>query len=673
MAYCNLSYSGHKGVINAAASVTELTTSGTTRRVRLRLSVWAVDYTGARDASYSVRCAQSGTEESVGMYQGFSIDGNAQDIFDESFSVTVPAGASTASIDFSFTASLLSPSAGTRTVSGTVTTLYLTEEPADSGGEAEPSPVRISLSSAEIGQQVVISIDRSSSACWHRLSYWVAGENMGIFASNVATAYLWKIPDISAKVTDSLTLTVTVKCSTYTGTANFIGQTEVSFLVTMPAATRPSCPESAVMGENLTVTLPRLAAGFTHELSWTVAGSTGIIASQAGESQIWEVPLSLAGLVPALTEVTCAVNCVTKVNGLTVGTETVTIRLTVPENEQTKPAFTMALSPVGDVPESYAGMFLQNKTGVKAVFTATSAYSKIKSHQLTMDGITVTGNPAVSAVISSCGKVTVVGKVTDARGFSREIRETLSVTAYEKPRVIPYPGETAVVAVRCNWDGTRNPTGTGLLIRAGRKYTALSDNAGEKNRCTLSYRYKAAGAESYGEFCMLLSADAQTDAAEAVVPDILAYSKTGYTLQLRALDSLGSYSVLTIPIGAAAVPLHIGRGNNRVAIGKYCDDSRENAFEIGLTTYFDTGIALRRIFEGGSWEVGTELGSAVADAEVSAAEKYTVFLGICGGKPKLLAKWGGGIYGEGVNMTLDGDSLTLEGAEAPVTALFAVV
>ena len=47
MASCNLSYDGHTGVINADAYVYELTTSGTTRRVRLVLEVYAVDYSGA--------------------------------------------------------------------------------------------------------------------------------------------------------------------------------------------------------------------------------------------------------------------------------------------------------------------------------------------------------------------------------------------------------------------------------------------------------------------------------------------------------------------------------------------------------------------------------------------------------------------------------------------------
>lgn len=673
MAYCNLSYSGHKGVINAAAYVTELNTAGTTRRVRLRLTVWAVDYTGARDASYSVRCTQSGTDVSVGMYQGFAIDGSEQTVFDETFSVYVASGTSTASVELSFQASLLSPSSGTRTISGTVTTLYLTEESAESPQEPEPSRISISPASVQLGESVVISLTRDSSACWHRLSYWVGGENMGIFASNVATAYLWKVPDISAHVSDSLTLAVTVKCSTYTGTANYVGQTEASFQVTLPEATQPECAASVQMGQTLTVSLPRQCDAYRHTLSYTLAGSTGSIASDAGESCVWSVPLALAKLVPAQKEATCTITCVTKVKGLTVGKKTFVLRLTVPDNEQTKPSATMVLSPDAQVPEAFSGMYISTITGVKAVFTASSDYSQIKSYQLTVDGMTASGNPAVTAPVHAYGNVTVTGRVTDARGFVRVITSTVSVKAYEKPRIVPYPGESAVVAIRCNSDGSRNPMGRSLLIRAGRKYTALVNNRGEQNTCRLQYRYKLAGAESYGDFYDLLENQADGDSIQMTVANLLPDVKNGYSVQIRAMDDLGSYSVLTVPVGASSVPLHIGKGNANVAIGKYCDYSRENAFEIGLTTHFDTGIALRKIFTQGSWAVGTELGSTVAEAEVSAVNAYTLFMGVCSGLPVWLMKLDDGIYGSGIKMTWNGSSLILDTAASPVTALYAVL
>lgn len=125
MASTNLSYSGHTGVIKAKAYITEITTSGTSRQVRLRLAVYSADYSSGRDGYYSVDCSTTGTDTgSVSCV----ISGSELDIFDETFTVSLNSDNTTASIDLSFEAKLYSSSAGGyRTISGTITKLTLTE------------------------------------------------------------------------------------------------------------------------------------------------------------------------------------------------------------------------------------------------------------------------------------------------------------------------------------------------------------------------------------------------------------------------------------------------------------------------------------------------------------------------------------------------------------------
>lgn len=123
MASTNLSYSGSTGVINATAYITEVTTSGKTRKVRLRLAVYAVDYSGGRDGSYSVTCSNSGTDTSSSCV----INGSELDIFDETFTVSLNSDNTTANINLSFEAKLYSSSSGWKTITGTITKLTLTE------------------------------------------------------------------------------------------------------------------------------------------------------------------------------------------------------------------------------------------------------------------------------------------------------------------------------------------------------------------------------------------------------------------------------------------------------------------------------------------------------------------------------------------------------------------
>ena len=82
---------------------------------------------------------------------------------------------------------------------------------------------------------------------------------------------------------------------------------------------------------------------------------------------------------------------------------------------------------------------------------------------------------------------------------------------------------------------------------------------------------------------------------------------------------------------------------------------------------------MREIFSGGKWTAGTELGSAVPSAESSAMGRYTLFLGVCDGKPVLLMGLGNSIWGEGVKITREGQVVTLAEATSPVTALYALL
>lgn len=117
----NLSTSGSTKVLEASASVSQESSSGNYRRIHLTLNVRAIDYSGARQGSYSVSCSDAGINNS----SSCSISGSDITIFDESFDVYVAPGQTSASINFSFTAKVYSSSAAAwKTISGTITTIY---------------------------------------------------------------------------------------------------------------------------------------------------------------------------------------------------------------------------------------------------------------------------------------------------------------------------------------------------------------------------------------------------------------------------------------------------------------------------------------------------------------------------------------------------------------------
>lgn len=552
---------------------------------------------------------------------------------------------------------------------GTVT-LYEEED------TVNPSQLSIAAKTVQMGGELQIYILPERTDCFHRLTFIAEEGELHIQPSeNIGTGYLWSVPNLMAYCGSDLSCNVTVRCETYMASGKYAGRTEKEITVTAYPETVPACAGAADMGSTLAITLSRQCSQYVHDLSYTMGDHSGEIALGAEAACEWQVSLELAKLCPSKTAAMFTLVCVTRWESLEIGRKSIQVQLRVPDNEQTKPTGTMVLAPAGELPNLFAGMYIRGMTGVEARFTAASQYSQIAQCQLQVEGNTVTGNPACSAVLHSHGTVTVTGRIVDLRGYVRTITETIPVIAYDKPRVIPFTGESTVVAVRCDYpDGTRNPRGQSLLIRAGRKYTALNGSGGQMNFCSLSYRYKMSGSDVYSDYYDLIDAeDLTTDDVERLVENAVPELRAGYTVQLRAMDSLGSYSVITIPVAALTVPFHIGRGNSNVAVGKYCDYSRENAFEMGLTTYFDTGIALRPIFAEGQWHVGTELGSEVASADTGAVSRYSLFMAVCNGLPVWLMKLGTGIYGNGMEMTCSGSVVTLHTAQAPVTAMYAVL
>ena len=71
--------------------------------------------------------------------------------------------------------------------------------------------------------------------------------------------------------------------------------------------------------------------------------------------------------------------------------------------------------------------------------------------------------------------------------------------------------------------------------------------------------------------------------------------------------------------------------------------------------------------------MGALLGNSVADAEVSAINRYTLFIGVCQDVPVLLMKYGDGLFGTGIRIGLESLDAALVEAPAAVTALYAVL
>ena len=598
MASCNLNYSGNTGVINADAYVYEESSSGTSRTVRVVLQVYAIDYSGARDGGYSVYCRESGTNVSVPVYNGFVITGDAQTIFDETFSVSVPEGSSSANINLTFSASLVSPSSGTRSISGSITQLYLTQEP--DSPDIGKSDITLSTDRVQMGKKVLISIRADSPECYHRLYWRTAGTSIALWEGN-GSSYSWTVPDRVDLCPNALEVRGYIYCETILWGA-YLGDVTEDLTLTVPDATTPSAVGGEMtLGQAAEVLCKRNSQYFSQKLELEFYGTTTQIAEGMIDSAVWTPDYGLAALIPTLTYGTGTLKCTTMNGTALVGTGSATVRLHVPENEVTRPKLTadgISLEPLSDLGSDFEGVYLRGKTGLRARITAESAYSYLTDYMVTAGSLSAEGNPAVISLLVNDGTVRVTARVTDARGFSATASTTINVLPYTSPKVIPYSGYSQVICERAKENGELSSDGTYLAIRAGRSFSSVVLGGEEKNRCALRYRWKLGSGAEYGQWISLLNDTSPENQISVLISDVVSSLEKSYTVQIEAVDNLGGSHVMTFQIMTEAVSFVLYDGPDGAGFGKY----PESPHVVDIASHMTLLVRGRLVVEGADWQ-----------------------------------------------------------------------
>ena len=512
------------------------------------------------------------------------------------------------------------------------------------------------------------------------------GELSGQLAKNPSYgSYIWDTGALESEMTGHV-MDGTIYLDTYENDV-LIGTTQEGFTVATKSILIPTFSASYVnLGESITVALKSSNWTYrpvTTNIGYKCGNTSGTIRlSPAGTLPThweadWTAPLNLGVEFPDQTSSYVEITVETEYYNIMNQTETilgaVTVRLEVrvPDNDNTKPDVSAEITPVSNLGADFDGMFIKGLTGLRADLTMTGKYGAgIAEYATTVQGVTVSENPAAFQNISISGTLIVSISATDTRGFTRTVSQYVQVLPYDKPSVIPFSGQSKVVCVRCLKDGTVNNKGEYVLIKAGRKFSSLSG----ANSCTLRYRYKAASAVDYSEWATILDEDAEGDGISIVPEGVILTAKTAYTFQIGVVDAVGNYANITIPVPGARRTFQLGEGGRNVSVGQFCDYSHEDAFDIAFTTYFNTGAAKQTVFSGGTWNAGEDLGTVVADADIASIGSYNLLIAVSGGIPVLCIKVGGVICGGDIVMTYTDDSgagkLTLDKSTNPITALY---
>lgn len=243
--------------------------------------------------------------------------------------------------------------------------------------------------------------------------------------------------------------------------------------------------------------------------------------------------------------------------------------------------------------DEFDGKWIQSKTKVSILIEPEGQYgADIVSCYATMEDKTYKGERVdpeggpeeeiTTDVIKGSGDITITVRVEDTRGFYTEEQRAITVLSYSKPLVVPVGEETAILCYRSDGNGKRVGSSTSLWIKAAVSYHAL----GGKNECALQWRWKEASVPW---------TDAHTWATLVTKDDTYLVGgefdlKTSYTVQLRAIDTIGEQDPKTFDIPTEDVPLHLGKGGKNVTVGSYCDYSEENTFRSTWKAIFEAGV-----------------------------------------------------------------------------------
>ena len=468
----------------------------------------------------------------------------------------------------------------------------------------DASKPTLSKTSVQMGSSVTISTNAKSSAFTHTLTYTI-GTKTGTIGTKITSSKEWTVPKGLAEYTGGKTsASCTITCKTYNG-EKLVGTEKATLTLTVPDATVPTVSETTVkFGSAVTISTPKQAECYTHDLSYTLyaygsstAAATGSITQGQSADKSWTIPLSLAAKIPSSTRGTIVITCKTRIadTDTVVGTETVTITATVPNTSTTKPSVSMALSPMSSLPSKFSGLYLTGKTKVMAYYTASSDYSTISSYKTTALGTSGSGNPYTSALIDTSGAVTVTGTVTDARGYYTTKTGTITVIPYSRPRVIPGANQNRIICTRCTSTGVESSSGTYLLIKIGRKYSPVESGGVQLNSCTLKYRHKTEAEDdsAYSDAVTLLAATASTDYVSVVLPNIVTSVTLAYTIQLIAEDEVGDSDTVTITIPTEFITAHAPEGGHGFSLGEF--SSEYDVFSCAFESKFKGNVTGRAL------------------------------------------------------------------------------
>lgn len=369
----------------------------------------------------------------------------------------------------------------------------------------------------------------------------------------------------------------------YVGTVNVSGS---AWLNTIPRATTPTLSNfNPIMGETITINLPRASDSFTHYIfhdflagTWTQINTTAV-----GTSLQWTVPLKDYALrIPNAEKGGGRIQVDTYNGGTYIGSKIINFTATVP-------ASVVPTISAGQVThaETVAGLatkfanYVQGKSKIRATVAGTGAMvegvsvSTITGHKIQMNGQTYNTNDATSFELVKAGAQNIVYTVTDSRGRTASRTVSISPLAYTPPIL------SVLSASRCEADGTPNDEGEYAKVTIGATLSALN-NLNDK---IFTLSKKPVTSETWTN--QNVSSATYTIETTVIISGISGDNSWDIKFSVQDYFYTGDTVSKTMRLSTGFSLIDYFKGGKGLAFGKVAE---KDGFENNLKTWFTGGV-----------------------------------------------------------------------------------
>lgn len=361
----------------------------------------------------------------------------------------------------------------------------------------------------------------------------------------------------------------------YVGTVNVSGS---AWLNTIPRATTPTLSNfNPIMGDTITISLPRASDAFTHYVfhDFFVGSWTQINQVAAGTSLQWTVPLEeYANRIPNAEYGGGRIQVDTYNGGTYIGSKIINFTAHLPAAAMPSITSTSIAEAVSGLNAKF-GAYVQSKSKLALTMAGAGIYkSTIASYKITANGTNYNANSATTSELNASGTQDVTFSLTDSRGRTVSVTTQINVVAYFSPRL------TVLTASRCLADGTPDDEGEFAKVTLAAEIAPV----GNLNDKAYKVSKKTVTSEIWTETG--ISGD-YTFSAVTILSDISGDNSWDIKFTVQDYFNAGDAISKTMQLSTGFSLVDYLNGGKGLAFGKAAE---KEGFENNLKTWFTGGI-----------------------------------------------------------------------------------